>query len=60
MTGTLLQDIITSGNQAKARNKGIYGKKGDTVTIISQMETVYIVELKGDRFPVHESNIKVG
>lgn len=54
MTATLTKDIYAN------RDKVLYGKKGDVVTIISYSDPVYIVEgSNGNRFPVHEDFLTI-
>jgi hypothetical protein len=57
-TATLLEDIYTHGNTAKAKNGGLYGKKGEKVKIISIRGEVAIVEGK-QRFPVKIEKLKI-
>lgn len=45
-TATLLEDIISYRNVTKLPNKGVYGKKGERVKIISIRDDVAIVNGK--------------
>lgn len=53
MTATLLEDIHSNG-----KGKKLYGKKGEVVKIISDFWNVYIVELRGEKFPVKKNKLK--
>lgn len=53
MTATLLEDIHSNGKGRK-----LYGKKGERVNIISDFWNVYIVELRGEKFPVKKTLVQ--
>lgn len=52
MKAILLEDIHSNGKGRK-----IYGKKGEIVNIISDFWNVYIVELRGEKFPVKKNKL---
>lgn len=51
----LLEDVYSN---FKAKKSDPYGKRGEKVVVITESETVLIVEnKKGNRYPVHISKI---
>lgn len=51
--------ILTEEIRSYTKGLKLYGKKGDKVTVVKYFGNVTIVELKGNRFPVDKSKIKI-
>lgn len=52
-----LKEDIISGKREKNKNYIIYGKAKDKVEIVAEHGDVIIVQLKGNRFPVHKNKL---
>lgn len=51
--------LLTEITSTNVKNKTVYGKKNEPVTIISDRGNVFIVEGKNGRFAVNEKKLRI-